>query len=337
MPTSTVVLSSGLLIGGLFGATSQISGFCLVRGLRQRWSLQPNDQLAAFAIALAVALLGTHLVYIGQWVDITQSVYLQPTISWLLLPLGGFLFGYGMMLANSCGGRALVLFGQGNLRSLFVLLVLGISAYLTLTGVLAPLRLMLAQATSLNMPALPWQQGLMRHLSVAVLVLGLLLFAIRTPGSAHKTKALAGGIMIGLLMVAAWFVTGWLGADPFDPIPVMSLSFILPIGDTIQYSMLATGMELRFGITVVLGVILGALISALVRGQWQLQGFSTSTQMARYALGAVFMGIGGVLALGCSIGQGLGGLSTLSLSSLIACLGILLGARIGAKYPITTN
>ena len=334
-----LVLWAGLAMGLLFGACGQATGFCLHRGLVQRWSGQSGYKLQAFALALAVALAGTQALAAAGLVDLSESLYLAPRYSWLLLPLGGLMFGYGMGMANGCGARALVLLGTGNLRSLLVLLCLGISAYMTLTGVLGPVRLALADISTIAPPwlAVPsgWASGV-----VTVLVAGALLrYALRASpaggqGSENvdapsaRARDLAGGLVIGLLVVAGWFVTGWLGNDDFEPVPVVSLTFVAPIGDLIQYAMLATGMSLRFGIAVVAGVILGAHLCGLFRRELCLQGFETPRQMVRYIAGGALMGAGGALAMGCSIGQGLTGLSTLSFSSMLAALAIVLGARL---------
>ena len=339
-----LVLWAGLAIGLVFGACGQVTGFCLQRGLVQHWSDTGGHKLQAFALALAVALLGTQaLAYLGM-VDLGQSLYLMPRYSWLLLPLGGMMFGYGMGLANGCGARALVLLGSGNLRSLVVLLCLGISAYMTLTGVLGPVRMALAESTTLSPALLTVPAGWPRTLVVLIAATALLAFALRrstvhevadaghAAAQTGRFTDLAGGLIIGLLVVAGWFVTGWLGNDDFEPLPVISLTFVAPVGDVIQYAMLATGMSLRFGIAVVAGVVVGSLLLALLRREYRLQGFDAPHQMLRYILGGSLMGAGGALALGCSIGQGLTGLSTLSFSSMISALAIFAGARMAWSH-----
>ena len=263
-------------------------------------------------------------------VNLNQSLYLMPSYSWFLLPLGGLLFGYGMSLANGCGARALVLLAQGNLRSFVVLLCLGIAAYMTLTGVLAPLRIYLNQLTSFTPTAVTISEGLLRTIIVGSLVVLLLWFALVSKASGQRAKDLISGIIVGILIIAGWLTTGWLGDDPFEPIPVTSLSFVA-IGDTIQYAMLSTGINLKFSIALVLGVLLGSFLSALIRRNYQLSSFESPTQMARYIVGGLLMGVGGVLAFGCTIGQGLTGLSTLAFSSVIAAISIIIGARIGFK------
>lgn len=330
-----ITLWAALIVGLAFGATGQMSGFCLYRGLQHAWTGQSGDKLRSFGLALAVAIAGTQLLAWAGLVDLGQSIYLTTSFSWLLIPLGGILFGVGMTLSNGCGGRALVLLGQGNLRSLVVLLCLGIFAFITLTGLLGPLRQQIASATPISVEgvnALSGDARLLLGLTVAAI---LLYFTFRQSHFLRNRKDLLGGLAIGALIVAGWLVTGWLGYDEFEPLPVTSITFVSPVGETIQYSMIATGMNASFGILVVAGVVLGSLASALLRGQFKLQGFENPQSMARYMAGGALMGVGGALAMGCSVGQGLTGLSTLGASSVLAVGGILLGTRLAVCNPIT--
>ncbi len=333
---TTAVAWGGLIIGLLFGAIGQRTGFCLTRALIQAWHQGDGRRLRAFALAMAVALGGSQILHGLGVVDLSSSLYLQGSFSWLLVPVGGLLFGFGMILANGCGARALVLLGGGNLRSLLVLLCLGISAYAALTGVLAPWRIDALEATSWtpagqppHLPALLAEYGIGLRLAEwgvpLVLVVALTFYAVGSPAFRASPRDWLGGIAIGALVPAGWWVTGVVGADDFDPVDLVSLTFVAPVGDGIQYLMLATGTDLAFGVTVVAGVIVGAAASALLTGGWQLQGFDGPRPMLRAIGGGTLMGIGGALALGCSIGQGLSGFSTLALPALLALGGILLG------------
>ncbi|MGO3133018.1 MAG: YeeE/YedE family protein [Alcaligenes sp.] len=328
MMNTELVLWVSLAIGLLFGICGQLSGFCFYRGLSERWSGRGGYKLQGFALALAVALAGTQLVASNGLVNLSQSLYLNPTFSWLLVPVGGLMFGAGMTLAKGCGARALVLLGQGNLRSLVVLLCLGIAAYMTLTGVLAPLRMSIAPLSSLTLPAATLSEGLPKTILIIVIVAALVVFALMRRQDGQRWNDLLAGAFVGLLIVAGWLTTGWLGDDPFEPLPISSLSFVAPIGETIQYAMISTGMSPRFTIMIVVGVLAGSLLSALLRRRWKLEGFESPRQMLRSIAGGTLMGVGGVLALGCTIGQGLSGLSTLSISSLLAMLGIVIGSRL---------
>ena len=159
----------------------------------------------------------------------------------------------------------------------------------------------------------------------------LIIFAFAHAPFQRARGQIAAGIAVGLLVVAGWFATGYLGADDFNPAPVASLTFIAPIADALQYMMLSTGSTLNFGIITVFAVFAGSLVTALATGRFHLEGYQSPRHMLRSAGGAALMGAGGVMAFGCSVGQGLTGLSTLSLASLVAVAGILLGTAAGLR------
>jgi hypothetical protein len=245
-----------------------------------------------------------------------------------------------MVLANGCGSRALVLLGRGNLRSLVVVIVLGIAAMMTLKGLIAPLRIALLQAsqatpTLISLPALLSAAGVggtfARTLSASVISGGLILFAFAHAPFQRAFGQIAAGILVGLLVVAGWFVTGTLGADDFNPAPVASLTFVAPVADTVQYAMFSTGLSLSFGVTLVTGVFAGSLLTALATRRFSLEGYASPRHMLRSVAGATLMGAGGAMAYGCSVGQGLSGLSTLALPSFVAVAGIMLGTAAGLR------
>ena len=254
---------------------------------------------------------------------------------------GGLLFGYGMVLSNGCGSRALVLLGRGNLRSLVVVIVLGIAAQMTLKGLIAPARVVLLQAsqtapTDLSLPALLSTFGVSeafaRTLAAAVIVGRADHLCVRARGrSSARGGRSRRASLVGLLVAAGWFATGYLGADDFNPATVTSLTFISPIADTLQYAMLSTGLTLNFGVALVAGVFAGSLVTALVTRRFHWEGYTSPRHMLRSIGGAALMGWGGAMAYGCSVGQGLTGLSTLALASFVAVAGILLGSAAGLR------
>jgi uncharacterized membrane protein YedE/YeeE len=344
MSPLTIALVGGFLIGTTYGITVQRTGFCLNSAFRGLLVTGDRRKLASFALAMAVAVFATQLFAAFGLIDLRRSIYLSAPASWLLIPLGGALFGYGMITANACGARALVLLGQGNLRSFVVLLCLGIAAYATFSGLLAPLRAAITGSTTMvfeRTPSIPNHlEPLLgaqsAHLLPAILLAAVLAsLAFRSQAFRRSPRDIIGGAVVGLLIAAGWLATGYFGADEFEPAPIASLTFIAPIGETIQYAMLATGMKLSFGITVILGVFLGSLASALLNGSYELQGFSQPKQMLRYMAGGTMMGIGGAMALGCSIGQGLTGFSTLSFVSFLAMSGISIGAALALRGPLS--
>jgi hypothetical protein len=337
---ANIVVFAGLLIGLIYGAVGLLSGFCLLSGLRGWWAQGDSRLIRTYALALAVAIVAAQLLAVRGMVDLGKSIYLQPSFSAPLMFFGGLLFGYGMVLANGCGSRALVLLGRGNLRSFVVVIVLGIAAQMTLKGLIAPARIALLQASQatpklVSLPALLSTLGISeafaRTLAASVIAGALIIFAFAHAPFQRAWGQIAAGLTIGLLVAAGWFATGYLGADDFNPAAVTSLTFIAPIADAVQYAMLSTGLSLNFGIAVVGGVFAGSLATALATRRFHWEGFMSPRHMLRSISGAALMGAGGAMAYGCSIGQGLTGLSTLALASFVAVGGILLGAAAGLR------
>jgi uncharacterized protein len=335
-----IVVLSGLVIGLGYGAVALLSGFCLLSGLRGWWADGDSRLIRTYALALGVAVVATQLLATRGVVDLGKSIYLQPSFSAPLMFAGGLLFGYGMVLANGCGSRALVLLGRGNLRSFVVVIVLGIAAEMTLKGLIAPARIAVLQATQtapkiISLPALLAAVGLSesfaRTLAASVIAGALIIFAFAHAPFQRAWAQIAAGIAVGLLVTAGWFATGYLGADDFNPAAVTSLTFIAPIADTVQYAMLSTGLTLNFGIAMVAGVFAGSLVTALATRRFHWESFTSPRHMLRSIGGAALMGAGGAMAYGCSIGQGLTGLSTLALASFVAVAGILLGTAAGLR------
>src|SRR6266581_921160 len=304
MSAANIVVLAGFIIGLVYGAVGLLSGFCMMSSLRGWWAEGDGRLVRTYAMAMGIAVAATQLLVAAGLVDIGKSIYLQPSFSAPLMFFGGLLFGYGMVMSNGCGSRALVLLGRGNLRSFVVVIVLGIVAMMTLKGLIAPARIALAQASQITT----------KVNSVPALLSDL--------GFSEITAR---------MLAAGWFASGYLGADDFNPTPVVSLTFVAPIADALQYAMLSTGSTLNFGIATVGGVFAGSLITALATGRFHWEGYQSPRHMLRSAGGAALMGAGGVMALGCSIGQGLTGFSTLALASFIAVAGIMAGTALGLR------
>jgi uncharacterized membrane protein YedE/YeeE len=340
MDSANIVVLAGLVIGLVYGAVGLLSGFCMMSSLRGLWAEGDGRLVRSYALAIGIAIATSQLLAASGLVDLGKSIYLQPSFSAPVMFLGGLLFGYGMVLSNGCGSRALVLLGCGNLRSFVVVIVLGIFAEMTLKGLIAPARIAMVQVSQAtakltSVPALLSAVGLgeipSRMIAASVLSAALIIFAFAHAPFRKSSGQIAAGFVVGILVAAGWYATGYLGADDFNPTPVTSLTFIAPIADALQYVMLSTGSTLNFGIVTVFGVFAGSLVTALVTGRFHLEGYQSPRHMLRSAGGAALMGTGGVMAFGCSIGQGLTGLSTLSLASFVAVAGILLGTAAGLR------
>lgn len=347
------VLGAMAALGLAYGVLAQGSRLCFLRAVQAAFARTQHAPLRLFAVAMAAALIGSQWLSVAADVDLRQSLYAQSRVSWVMVALGGVLFGYGMALANACGARSLVLLGSGNLRSLVTLLCLAVGASATLTGVLAPLRIRLTEATPAPLAATTVPDllaGLVsipdaaaRWGSVALLVAGLLGWAftrrdkaaatgsIAAPPSSSPWRTLLPGVLIGLLVPLGWWITGRLGADDFEPVPLASITFVAPVAQALQYLQLSTGVALGHGVVLCAGVLAGAWANALLRREFQWQGFTSAVQTGRSMAGGALMGVGGVLALGCSIGQGLTGFSTLALSTYPALAGIVAGTWLAGR------
>jgi len=243
--------------------------------------------------------------------------------------LGGLLFGVGMVLTGGCGTRMLVLAGGGNLRSVVVFVVFGFVAYATIRGILAPMRatLMAASSVTLTQQTLPLVAG-------GIVLALAVTFILWRPLS---TQQLIGGALIGALVPAGYLVTAVLGHDDFNPTAVESINVTRGGGDSLIYLLTWTGSKINFGIAFVAGVLVGAALVALLRREFRLEGFERPADMLRYALGGALMGAGGVLALGCTVGNGLTGIASLAPTSFIALPAMVLAAAATLKWRWRTK
>src|SRR3954454_14362539 len=206
-----IVLVGGLLIGLVYGAVALLSGFCLLSGLRGWWAEGDSRLIRSYALALGVAIALTQLLAGGSFINPGKSIYLQPGFSAPLMFFGGLLFGYGMVMSNGCGSRALVLLGRGNLRSFVVVIVLGIFAEMTLKGLIAPMRITMTQlsqttATVTSVPALLSSVGLAaipaRMLAASLIGAALIIFAFAHARFRRSPGQIGAGLVVGLLIAA---------------------------------------------------------------------------------------------------------------------------------------
>ena len=336
----------GLCFGGLLGATVQRTQFCKMGAISDIFFIGDWNRFWAWVLAIATAILGTQTLHMQGLIDLSESIHLTPNLGWAGAILGGLMFGFGMTLCGGCGNKTLVRLGAGNLKSLVVAIVLGIFAYMTLRGLIGLAQVELEAATIIdlsafeletqNIPAFLSLLGLdvelTRVVSICVISGGLFVFCLKNTAFRESKIDMAAGFIVGLLIVAAWFVTGNIGFDDFEPTPIASFSFVAPIGEGLLYFMTFTGSKINFGIAVVGGILLGSFVSAKISGEFRIEAFVDASDLKRHLSGGALMGTGGVLALGCTIGQGVSGMSTLALGSLIALLSIIAGGTFGMKY-----
>lgn len=341
-----------LLLAMVLGATASATRFCTMGGVSDWLNIGDTGRLLAWFMAIAVAIGGATLLEASGIVslDATRPPYRAAEFVWPRYLLGGFLFGIGMVLASGCPTRNVLRVGSGSLKGLVVLLLVGISAWLmTRTdlyaivfhswlqhlsvnpGPLQDLGALLAAATGMDRAAARmWLGGL--------LVLALLIPVLRSADFRSHRGNVIGGVVVGLCVTGAWYLTGgpwgrawqddalWLDQPPIG-VGVQSYTFVNPLGETLTF--IGNGGSLQLltvGMVAVLGVLLGALAWNVLTGRFRWEWFTTLEDFLRHAAGAVLMGVGGVLALGCSVGQGITGVSTLALGSWLALAAMIIGA-----------
>jgi uncharacterized membrane protein YedE/YeeE len=358
-PATWVVLG-GFVLAFIFGAVANKTNFCTMGAISDVVNMAHWGRMRMWLLTIAVAMLGTSLLsYFGQ-IDISKSVYQRPTLAWLSLLLGGSLFGVGMTIAAGCTNKNLVRVGGGSVRSLVVLVFLAISAYMTLKGLFGQWRASYLDPVAIDlstwgmsnqglptllakMTGLPEKTALLA--AALVLGLGLLAFIFMDKRFRANLSHVLGSTVLGLLIVAAWYLTGHLGygenPETLETVyfatntrTLESLSFVAPTAYSLELLMLWTDKTLRvtFGIATVVGVVLGSFAYAMATKQFRWEGFASLEDLRTQLIGAVLMGFGGVLATGCTIGQGLSGISTLALGSFIALSGIVAGAVATMQY-----
>lgn len=331
----------GLFGGVLLGLAARLGRFCTL-GAIEDYLYQGSDlRLRMWALAIGVAGLGTFtLVALGA-LDPAQSIYHLAPWSPAFAIVGGLMFGYGMAIAGNCGFGALARFGGGDLRSFVIILVMGISAYAMLSGPLAELRISALSMTEIQTQSHSYPQLVNRATGLAVSLTGLVIFAAITGFSLwsraflSKPRLIFWGALVGLAIVSGWAGTQWVANAGFSASPVNSHTFTAPLGETVLFIMTSSGGGLSFGVGSVAGVLVGAFIGSLLKGHFRWEACEDPRELKRQVLGAVLMGFGAVLAMGCTIGQGISAFALLTLNAPIVFASIFLGAALGLHQLIT--
>ena len=341
------VTSLAFVIGIVFGAVVNKTNFCTMGAVSDWVNMGDKDRFRAWMLAIGIAIVLSQGMQAYGLFDLGQSIYLTTNFGWLGYLLGGLLFGIGMTLASGCGQRTLVRLGGGNLKSLVVMLVLGLTAYMTMRGLLALVRVNVIEVTNFDLGTTGVaDQGIDTLITVAtglensaaiswaVTALiggGLIIFAFASASFRRRFDDILAGIVVGLIIPAGWYVTGVIGFDDFEPVRFESYTFVAPVGESLQYLMTYTGSTIKFGIAAVAGVIFGSFLYAVLTRKFHVETFIVRGDMVRHILGGILMGFGGVLALGCTVGQGITGMSTLALGSLMALVSIVFGSALTMK------
>ena len=355
LPSATLIAWLGFGLGAVFGFVGNKTNFCTMGAVSDIVNMGNWTRMRMWLLAIAVAIIGVWAMQMIGLVDTRKSIYTGSSLMWLSNLVGGLLFGIGMTLASGCTSKTLIRIGGGNLKSLVVFVVLGVSAYVTLKGVFGVWRVntldtfSVKLATSQDLPTvLASALGVGRagvELWLPLAIGALLLAFVLSSREAWTLDALLGGIVVGLTVVGGWYVTGHVGYVAEHPDTLQeafiatnsnraeSLSLVAPFAYTLELLMFWSdaSKHVTFGIATALGIVAGSLAWALISRTYREESFPNAADLKRHILGAILMGFGGITALGCTIGQGLSGVSTLALGSIITFLSLCAGAALMMK------
>ncbi len=329
------------LIGGLaLGLAARVGRFCTLGAIEDVLYSSDDRRMRMWGLAIGTAILTTHFAMAQDWVNGTDITYLDRVWNPAATIIGGLIFGYGMALSGNCGYGALARLGGGDLRSFVIVLVMGLSAYVVMSGPLAHARVWLfpveTQATS--------PQGfseLAANLGLSFGATGLIVGGVILALSLAKKDMLTSpghifwGVVVGLAVTSGWIGSTWIAQTGFGNEPIETHTFAAPIGDTIYYAMTASGNELSFSVGSVVGVIIGAALGSISKGHFRWEACEDPRELRRQMSGAALMGAGAILAVGCSVGQGISAFSVLAYSAPVTFVAIFIGAAFGLRQLIS--
>lgn len=331
----------GLIGGVALGLAARIGRFCTLGAIEDVLYGDDDRRLRMWGLSIGAAIIAAHLAMAMGLMDGSQSAYLDRVWNPLGTVIGGLMFGYGMALSGNCGYGALARAGGGDIRSFLIIIVMGLSAYVVMSGPLASLRVWLFPVT-LQAEA---PQGLSQFLDLryglspaltGLLIGGALIAVALSSGRMRRSPGhVVWGLVVGLAVASGWIGTFWVAQTGFGQEPIETHSFAAPIGDTIFYAMTASGNTLSFSVGSVAGVLLGAFLGSSVRGHFRWEACEDPRELGRQIGGAALMGPGAILAVGCSVGQGISAFSLLAFSAPVAFLAIFAGAALGLRQLIS--
>ncbi len=356
--TTRLVLASAFAIAVAFGVVAQRARFCTMGAIADLAVTGDSTRIRMWAVAVGTAIIGFNvLVWLG-WVQAANSIYAGPRVLWLSALVGGVMFGVGMVLASGCTSKNLLRAGSGSLKAMVVLLVVAVAGFATLKGITAALRVNTVDAVFValdgaqDLPSIMSRAtGMKPDLLAVVLGLaigGAVVLAALYSKRLRDSDLVLGGAAIGGLVVAAWWVSGVLGHVTEHPVTLESvflatnsrrmesLSYVSAVSYTVDYLLFFSDVSnvLTIGIVSAVGMAVGSGIYAASTNTFRWEGFASVSDLRNHLAGGVLMGVGGVTALGCTIGQGLSGVSTLSLTSFIALASMVGGAYATVKLQL---
>ena len=347
----------GFGFGIVFGFVANKTNFCTMGAVSDVVNMGHWGRMRAWLLAIAVAMIGTNVLAYFGYLDLSKTIYTGNSFPWLAYIVGGLCFGVGMTLASGCANRTLVRVGGGNLRSVVVFIYLGFAALMTLRGILGQFRVTVLQAPAVTsqfnhgqtlsalLSGIGGLSSKTLQLALAVVIgLAILIFVFKDKSFRKSLDNNLSGLVVGLLIIGGWYLTGHLGfGENPDTLEMTylgtnshlaeSMSFVAPTAYTLEYWAYWTDASniVTFGVATIFGVGIGSFLYALFTKSFRWEAFSSAQDMFYHIIGGTLMGFGGITAMGCTIGQGITGVSTLSLGSFLALASIVAGSAITMK------
>ncbi len=345
---AAAVSGGAFVLAFIFGAVANKTDFCTMGAVSDWVHMGDTSRMRMWLLAIGVAIVGAAGLEAAGLVDLSKSIYPSANFTWLSYVVGGFLFGVGMTLGSGCGSKTLIRVGAGNLKSVIVYVFLGIAAYMTLRGLFGAFRVGVLEKAAIALPRgqdLPSLLGLDRTLLAALVGGALIAFCYASRQFRSSFDYTLGGVVTGLVVVGGWYVSGVIGHLDEHPETLQeafvgtntgrmeSFSFVAPLAFTLEYLMLWTDKSkiITYGVASAAGVIAGSAAYALATRRFRWEGFRDAEDTANHIVGGLLMGFGGITALGCTIGQGISGFSTLALGSIMTFGAIVAGAAATMK------
>ncbi len=338
MLENQLLIIIGLCSGILLGLSARLGRFCSLGAVEDLQNGRNYDRALMWSVAIGWAMLCVAMAIWLGFFNIEAAIYLNVVPNYTAHIMGGLSFGFGMGIAGICGFTALARIGSGNLHALYVVLIIGITSYITANGPLAKLRETYFPFKPLkNTDTIPSFAelisngsgvpiaGVLGLFGLALIALPMLRFEFR------KSTYPFWAMLVGLSIAAGWVGTMSVALISFSDISIQSHSFSLPLGDSLSYLMTSNGSASKLGLGSVLGVIIGGLLGSLIKNnfQWEMKG--SKRELHHLILGAALMGFGGVISFGCSIGQGISAMAMLSYGAPVTLASMAFGAHLGLK------
>ena len=320
-----------VVIGFVFGFVAQQKQFCFSGSIKDYIHTKSTKRAASVVMAMIVAVISTALVSSYFDLDLSQSNYYRSNINYFAIIVGGLMFGAGMMIADGCSSRSLVKFAQGDSNAIITLVFIAIFAFATTRGILSGVfNPFINNETLINLSSYIDNFKVNIYVALAILFILLAIFTKKI----KRVFSLIDGVIIGLLISVAWFVTGYIGAESFERnIELSSISFVYPSARALEFVTSYNLTELSFGVCLIFGALSGTYISTFFNKKYSFGCTANKgiNKVKYNMVGGALMGVGGIMAIGCTVGQGLSGLSTLAFSSFLAISSIFISGFITGK------